>query len=443
MLGHKILQSFTLQNVRLYFGFIFKINKNGIVILILCFAVNVCLSFFTTFSIKLKNWNCTMDIVCFSHLRWNFVYQRPQHLLSRFANTCRVFYIEEPIFDAPQDVYTINKTKENVEVVQLHLQHNPSVENVDRQKKLLDHFLNENKLHDYILWYYTPMALLVSDQLKPKAVVYDCMDELSAFKFASPLLKTLEAQLLAKADVVFTGGHTLYKAKKAQHHNIHPFPSSIDKTHFAQAREALTEPSDQAGIPHPRLGFYGVIDERFDINLIKEAAQQKPDWHFVLIGPVVKIDPAALPRLSNIHYLGGKAYNELPLYLHGWDIALVPFLLNESTRFISPTKTPEYLAGGKPVISTPIQDVVHPYGDEELVHIVNNSIEFIEKAEKELAKTNRKAWLEKTDEFLKDNSWDATWQQMNDLIQKELNKKISSHHSEQIKNNTKKEDAYV
>ncbi len=384
-----------------------------------------------------------MDIVCFSHLRWNFVYQRPQHLLSRFAATCRVFYIEEPIFDAPNDAYRINKTKENVEVVQLHLQGNPSIENIDRQKKLLDSLFKEHKISNCILWYYTPMALLISDHLNPEMVVYDCMDELSAFKFASPLLKALETQLLAKADVVFTGGHTLYEAKKHQHHNIHPFPSSIDKTHFGQARKEIDEPFDQTGIPHPRLGFYGVIDERFDIDLIKEAAQQKPDWHFVLIGPIVKIDTAILPRLSNIHYLGGKTYNELPLYLHGWDIALVPFLLNESTRFISPTKTPEYLAGGKPVISTAIQDVVHPYGDKELVHIVNNSEEFVGKAEKELAKTNKQQWLAKTDEFLKDNSWDATWQQMNNLIEKEMDKKASFHHSKQIKNNTKKEDAYV
>ncbi len=384
-----------------------------------------------------------MDIVCFSHLRWNFVYQRPQHLLSRFASTCRVFFIEEPIFDAPEDASSITKTKEEVEVVVLHLQGNPSVENIDRQKKLLEGFFKEQQINSYILWYYTPMALLVSDHLKPEMVVYDCMDELSAFKFASPLLKILETQLLEKADVVFTGGHTLYEAKKHQHQNIHPFPSSIDKTHFAQARKELSEPSDQANIPYPRLGFYGVIDERFDIDLIKEAAQQKPDWHFVLIGPVVKIDLALLPRLPNIHYLGGKTYNELPAYLHGWDIALVPFLLNESTRFISPTKTPEYLAGGKPVISTPIQDVVHPYGEKGLVHIVSNSKELVDKAEEELAKGNKEEWLTKTEEFLKDNSWDATWQQMNNLIQKELDKKSSFHHSNQIKNNTKKEDAYV
>ncbi len=384
-----------------------------------------------------------MDIVCFSHLRWNFVYQRPQHLLSRFAKTHRVYYIEEPTFEASEDSYTVTTTQENVQVVVLHLKGFQHEENVDRQKEVLTQFFKARNISSYILWYYTPLALLVSDHLQPKMVVYDCMDELSAFKFANPLLKILEEQLFAKADIVFTGGHTLYQAKKDQHHNIYPFPSSIDKAHFAGARNETTDPADQAGIPHPRLGFYGVIDERFDIELIREAAEQKPDWHFVLIGPIVKIDPAALPRFANIHYLGGKSYNELPVYLHGWDIALVPFCLNESTRFISPTKTPEYLAGGKPVISTAIQDVVYPYGIEALVHIVKNADELVQQAEKELTISDKTQWLAKSDAFLKDNSWDATWKKMNDLIEKTLNTKKSSHNSKQINNYTKKEDAYV
>ncbi len=384
-----------------------------------------------------------MDIVCFSHLRWNFVYQRPQHLLSRFAINCRVFYIEEPTFEAPEDSYTLTVTQENVQVIVLHLQGSQQETNTERQKKILTKLFKTLAIEDYLLWYYTPLALLVSDHLKPAMVVYDCMDELSAFKFASPLLKTLEEQLFAKADIVFTGGHTLYQAKKNQHHNIYPFPSSIDKTHFAQARTDIKEPEDQVAIPHPRLGFYGVIDERFDLELIREAARQRPDWHFILIGPVVKIDPASLPQYANVHYPGGKSYNELPVYLQGWDIALVPFLLNESTRFISPTKTPEYLAGGKPVISTAIQDVVYPYGEEGLVHIVNNADELVQKAEKELALTNKTKWLAKTDAFLKDNSWDATWKKMNELIVQTANKKNSSHNSKQINNYTKKEEAYV
>ena len=384
-----------------------------------------------------------MDIVCFSHLRWNFVYQRPQHLLSRFAKAQRVFFIEEPFFEAAEDTFTITNTKENVQVVVLHLKGAPAEGSIARQKALLTEIFKQENLHNYLLWYYTPMALLISDQLKPALTVYDCMDELSAFKFAPPLLKNLEAQLFAKADIVFTGGHTLYEAKKNQHPNIYPFPSSIDKAHFAKARIEANDPADQANIPHPRLGFYGVIDERFDIELIKQAAQQKPNWHFVLIGPVVKIDPASLPRFKNIHYLGGKSYDDLPAYLHGWDIALVPFLLNESTRFISPTKTPEYLSGGKPVISTPIQDVVYPYGVRGLVHIANNADELVQQAEKELADGNKEEWLAKTDEFLKNNSWDETWEKMNNLIKAERKQIKPLTHSKQINNYTKKEDAYV
>jgi UDP-galactopyranose mutase len=218
--------------------------------------------------------------------------------------------------------------------------------------------------------------------------------------------------LLSKADIVFTGGHSIYEHKKNDHHNIYAFPSSIDKSHFGKARKIRKDPEDQKNIPHPRFGFFGVIDERFDIDLIDAVAKAKPEWQFVLLGPVVKIDPASLPKHANIHYLGGKKYEELPNYLAGWDVAMIPFAINESTHFISPTKTPEYLAAGKPVISTPIRDVVSPYGDNKLVHIVNNSEEFIAAAEAELARKRRSAWVKKVDEFLDGNSWDRTWSQM-------------------------------
>ena len=358
-----------------------------------------------------------MDLVCFSHLRWDFVYQRPQHLLSRFARQQRVFYIEEAEFGQEKDSYTLRKSKENVWIIVIQL-HGDTTDPfiVDRQKAVLANCLKDQRITDYIVWYYTPMALQISDHLRPKLVVYDCMDELSAFKFAPPLLKTLEKQLLKKADVVFTGGQSLYEAKRDQHTNIHPFPSSIDKAHFRQAQQKQVDPVDQAQIPHPRFGYYGVIDERFDIELVHQVAQDRPDWHFVLVGPIVKIDPATLPQLPNIHYLGSKSYAELPHYLHGWDIAIIPFKLNESTRFISPTKTPEYLVGGKPVISSAIRDVVNPYGVKGLVHIADTAENFIKCAEQEFATTETEAWLNKTDAFLEDNSWDNTWRKMVNLI---------------------------
>ena len=354
-----------------------------------------------------------MDILCFSHLRWDFVYQRPQHLLSRFARQQRVFYIEEPDFGHEADTYMLRKSKDGVSIVVVQLKGNPDDTSVlDRQKTTLTSCLKDQKVVDYILWYYTPMALQVSNHLQPKLIIYDCMDELSAFKFAPPLLKNLEKQLFEKADIVFTGGQSLYEAKQNQHRNIHAFPSSIDKAHFLQARQDQSDPADQADIPHPQFGYYGVIDERFDINLIENVARERPDWHFVLVGPVVKIDPAILPQLPNIHYMGSKSYAELPYYLQGWDIAIIPFKLDDSTRFISPTKTPEYLAGGKPVISASIRDVVNPYGVEGLVHIADDAETFIKCAEKEFATTQRTAWLAKTDAFLEHNSWDKAWARM-------------------------------
>jgi UDP-galactopyranose mutase len=242
------------------------------------------------------------------------------------------------------------------------------------------------------------------------------MDELSAFKFAPPSLKQMEKELLNKAEVVFCGGHSLYNAKKHQHHNIYAFPSSIDKKHFGSARSIKQDPADQAKIGQPRFGFYGVLDERFDVELIREVATRKPEWNFVLIGPVVKIDPASLPRNENIHYLGSKKYSELPAYLAGWDISMVSFAMNESTQYISPTKTPEYLAGGKPVISTPIRDVVESYGKKGLVHIVSNADEFIAVAEKELASTNKKAWLQLIDKHLANESWEITVNNMRQIM---------------------------
>ena len=361
-----------------------------------------------------------MTIICFSHLRWNFVYQRPQHLLSRFAKNYTVYFIEEPIFHEDGDCYTILNSEENVHVIKQYLSNKDDSDVYKRQHDLLKIFLQKQAGSEYIFWYYSPMMYLFSKQFDPALIVYDCMDELSAFKFAPAGLKETEQELLDAADVVFTGGHSLYQAKKHLHHNIYPFPSSIEKEHFAKARINNQQPADQQNIPYPRLGFFGVLDERFDIELIRKVATKKPDWNFILLGPIVKINPDDLPRNANIFYLGGKSYNELPAYVSGWDIALVPFALNESTRYISPTKTPEYLAAGKPVISTAITDVVNPYGEENLASIIHSAEEFIKAAEKILKQENKNAWLKKVDAFLKNNSWDNTFAEMNGIIKKGL-----------------------
>ncbi len=369
-------------------------------------------------------------LICFSHLRWNFVYQRPQHLLTRYATLFNVFYVEEPIWDEQHEA-RLNFTlqDDNLWVITPHLKPYGTKELDDLiLKNMLDKFLKGKDLNDIAFWYYTPMALAFSGHLQPGLVVYDCMDELSNFKNAPPELRQLEEELLQKADIVFTGGHSLYQAKKHLHQNIFPFPSSIDKKHFEQARTNKQQPGDQAILPAPRLGFYGVIDERFDIDLIREVAEQKPEWQIVLLGPVVKIDPATLPQLPNIHYLGGKSYNELPAYLSGWDIALIPFLLNDATRFISPTKTPEYLAAGIPVISTAISDVVSPYGENNYVEIATNAESFIQAGEK-LLNAPKEEWLLSVDEFLTKQSWSLTFKHMLEAINNTIKKKFSNHKS--------------
>ena len=361
----------------------------------------------------------TPDIVCFSHLRWNFVYQRPQHLLVRCAQGRRVFFIEEPIFSTePLGRLEVSEDNNGVVVVVPHLPSGLSENGINADLKvLIDNLFALQNIGKYMFWYYTPMAIAFTSHLEPEAVIYDCMDELSAFKGASPALKNYETELFRRADLVFTGGQSLYESKVNQHPNIYAFPSSVDVAHFAQARNLKEEPADQANIPHPRLGFFGVIDERMDIELLAGIADARPDWHLVMIGPVVKIDPALLPQRENIHYLGGKHYKELPDYLAGWDLAMLTFARNSSTRFISPTKTPEYLAAGKPVVSTSIRDVVRPYGDLKLVRIADTASEFVTAAEQAMQEdTAASGWLSRVDAFLEQISWDRTWGSMMQLI---------------------------
>ena len=269
-----------------------------------------------------------------------------------------------------------------------------------------------------VRWYYTPMMLPFSRSVEAVCTVYDCMDELANFRFAPPELIPLEQELFAAADLVFTGGYSLYEAKRMAHDAVYPFPSSVDRAHFLQARESQADPADQAGLPRPRLGFYGVVDERMDLDLLAGIADARPEWALVVVGPVVKIDQADLPRRANIHYLGGKTYAELPLYAAGWDVALMPFAINESTRFISPTKTPEYLAAGLPVVSTPIVDVARHYGELEGVQIAAGVEGFVVACERALALRAGPpaAWRDAVDAALAELSWDNVADRMKALI---------------------------
>lgn len=330
--------------------------------------------------------------------------------MSRYAIARRVYFVEEPLFNdaATSATVTVEAHGHLVVVVPQLPSRFTSQQVLAAQRSLLNQLIAAEKIERYVLWYYTPSALRFSDHLTPEAVVYDCMDELSAFKNADPELPALERSLFRRADLVLTGGQSLYEAKKQSHHNIHAIPSSVDVDHFAAARRTKDEPDDQKGIPHPRLGFFGVLDERLDTHLLAGIADAKPDWHLVMIGPVVKIDPADLPRRPNIHYLGPKSYADLPRYIAGWDVALILFARNEATRFISPTKTPEYLAAGKPVVSTSIRDVVNPYGELGLVRIADAVPDFVRACEGALTEEPA-ARRARADAYLRNTSWDRTW----------------------------------
>jgi glycosyltransferase involved in cell wall biosynthesis len=356
------------------------------------------------------------DLICFSHLRWNFVYQRPQHLISRAARQWRVWYIEEPVW-ADTTELIIRPIDDHLSVVIPQLAHGTERPETSQQQ-LIDQLLAEQHILNYALWYYTPMALPFSEHLQPQLTIYDCMDELAAFRNAPARLLELEAQLLKRADLLFTGGLSLYDAKKNRHPAAFAFPSSIDFSHFESARHGLPEPADLLSIPTPRIGFCGVIDERLDIDLLQSLASQRPDWQFVLLGPVVKIDPATLPQGPNLHYLGAKSYSELPAYFSHWKVAMMPFALNEATQYISPTKTPEYLAAGLPVVSTPIRDVIRTYGGWSPV-LITDSPASAEQAIAKLLSHQIENWT-LVDDYLRSNSWDTTWAMMNNLIQNHL-----------------------
>lgn len=362
-------------------------------------------------------------LVVFSHLRWDFVYQRPQHLLSRLARNRPVLFVEEPVrdpageprwdFSEPTPGVTVCRPRTPEPTPGFSAMQTPLLAPLVRQ------LAADRAAGGYDLWFYTPMAWPLAAGLTPRVTVYDCMDELSAFKNAPPQLLALERDLLAAADVVFTGGPSLYRAKRDRHPNAHCFPSSVDAIHFGKAAGGggSADPADQEHIPRPRFGYFGVIDERFDIDLLRDAAAARPDWQFVLVGPVVKIDPAALPRAANIHYLGGKAYAHLPAYLGGWDVALLPFARNEATRFISPTKTLEYMAAGKPIVSTPITDVAEPYG--HCVGLADTAAEFVAACERALAESPDARTLRRARyaQVLSQTSWDRTAAAMAERIE--------------------------
>ncbi|MCC2962109.1 glycosyltransferase [Massilia sp. IC2-278] len=359
-----------------------------------------------------------VTIVVFSHLRWDFVFQRPQHLLTRLACHYRIVIVEEPLHDGagparlertePCPNVTVCRPRTPLDLPGFH------DDQIALVAPLLADLLPPGETP--IAWFYTPMALPLLQELTPRLVVYDCMDELASFKKAPRQLLQRESALLNLADLVFAGGPSLYEAKRHRHPNVHCFPSSVDVDHFAQAQGAAASHPDQEHIPGPRLGFYGVIDERVDLALIGALADDHPDWQLVLVGPVVKITENELPRRPNIHYLGQRDYADLPRFLAGWDVCLMPFAINEATRFISPTKVLEYMAAELPIVSTPIADVVGPYGG--VVAIAAGAQEFGVACAEALAlePAERAARTAAMREQVARTSWERTAQAMADLL---------------------------
>jgi glycosyltransferase involved in cell wall biosynthesis len=351
-------------------------------------------------------------LLCFSHLRWNFVFQRPQHLMTQAAASFRVYYIEEPVFEQGEPHYRMRIEQSGVTVLTPVFDH--GCDHVQMQKDLA--LALQRGFGDAVLvhWFYTPMAWRFARHLDRDLCVYDCMDELSAFRFAPVELRSLESELLSCADFVFTGGRSLYTAKRMLHPHVHCFPSSVDVGHFGRARSAFPDPLDQMAIPRPRIGFFGVIDERMDLELVAHAAHALPDVQFVMIGPTAKIDVQDLPKRANLHWLGRKPYEDLPAYISNWQAAWMPFALNEATRFISPTKTPEFLAAGLRVTATAVADVVSSWARDGLVAIADKA-SIAEMLQRSLLPPPP-VWRRSVDQRLGSMSWRGTWAAMQALM---------------------------
>lgn len=358
-----------------------------------------------------------LDIVCLSHVRWGSVFQRSHHLMMRAAKERRVFFFEEPRFDSEQPRLAVSQAADNLYVCVPHLPGGLDERAVaEKQRGLLGELCRSFDIEAAVLWCDTPMALEYTSDFPAGLVVYDCMDEPFAGG-ASPRWRKLEGQMFERADLVFTAGESLYQAKKALSPSVHAFPSSVDFEHFARGRKPLPEPMDQVGLTFPRMGYCGVIDERVDLELVERIAREYPHWQLVMLGPV-KLDESKLPKLPNVHFLGEKAYDELPNYFSGWHVALMPFAIDEATQYMSPTNTLEYLAAGRAVVSTPLADVVHPFGDLGLVRIA--PADRFDLAIEEALSESPSRRRPQVDEFLAQTSWDLTWERMATLMDEKL-----------------------
>ncbi|MDT0644726.1 glycosyltransferase [Zunongwangia sp. F363] len=360
---------------------------------------------------KEKGKKTEYDMLVFSHLRWGFVYQRPQHIISRLSANYHILFIEEPVhFDVGEEKsFELEIINQNLHVLKPKVSDIPSISNI--LKPLIKNGPTA------VGWFYSAAFSPLLTDFRFDKVIYDCMDELSLFKGAPSELINQEKFLLSEANIVFTGGKSLYESKHKSHNNVHCFPSSVEQEHFRKAsQEKSLSPEDLQKINSPMVGYCGVIDERIDLDLLQKTAILLPEIAFIMVGPLAKIQEEDLPREENIHYLGMKPYNSLPVYLATFDIAMMPFALNDSTKFISPTKTLEYMAAGKPIISTAIKDIMRDYSN--CIPIIASAEEFAN-AIKNILK-DPKDFSADYKEILSKTSWDSTAAQMEEIIKSKV-----------------------
>ena len=371
------------------------------------------------------------DLVVASHLRWSFVWQRPQQLLSRLAKRHRILFVEEPVYasdNAPTLSAHISEVMPNITVLVPQVRAEecgdtplwlwPCRNEITRQAR---DAIRQLEFHTRALWLYTPTPDFMVEAVSPDMLVYDVMDELANFAFAPPQLKANEKRLLGQSAVVFTGGASMYESKKHLNPNTHLFASGVDGKHYASAcHPDTTTPDWMRDIPAgPRATYIGVIDERLDYELIAQIAASRPDVQFLMCGPFAKVDPNQLPKAPNLHYPGQQQYADLPRILKGTDICLMPFAMNEATKFISPTKTLEYMATHRPIISTPIVDVVRFYSD--IVYLAETREQFIAQIDAALNESpeDRARKHKREEKILAEQAWDAIADNMETLMQKE------------------------
>lgn len=356
----------------------------------------------------------TAPIIALCHLSWDWVWQRPQQYLSRLSRTHRVLFVETYCSDVPATRVDLRiaDNHPNVTICAMHLPASRWADGkfIDRERRrALQRTLAQElsgRFDDAILWFNDPMAVTAfAGHLDESLIVYDCMDELSQFKGAPPALLERERDLLEVADVVFCGGRKMRDRRLRHNSNCHFFGTGVDCRHFGSALSPRTAVAPAiAKLNGPVLGYFGVIDERIDYDLLATLADADPTWHIAMIGPVCKVDPAQFPQRPNLHWLGGQPYAQLPAFTKGFSVALMPFALNEATEYINPTKALEYMAAGRPVVSTALDEVKSNFSS--VARIAKSHEQFVALCRSEVDSPSRTR-LARGLRLAAENTWEA------------------------------------